>query len=259
MRRPHSMQPGDFGHSADPSRSSVRLHAAGDASNSGNNNSGGNGGGTFAVPSPSALGMSGTVTDHARYPSVSNESVQSDGRRNQGILGPSAGASVGESSSGSGTSGNAQFPFAEGSNLGSRGHYDDPGSLALTQQPHDLYSTGIDLSFDTSTHSSFAPGVLPAGASSHMGNAVSDLDLASSGMLQFPELPASLLDQGPEYEYVSESNSSGTDDIRELTFPFPSISLFTRKPTYSTLCKITTARVKKRQLASLAWIITILP
>jgi hypothetical protein len=33
--------------------------------------------------------------------------------------------------------------------------------------------------------------------------AISDIDFTSMGLLQFPELPASLLDQAPEYEYVS--------------------------------------------------------
>lgn len=112
-----------------------------------------------------------------------------------------------------------------------RGIFEDPAVLALAAQPFDPRTDfGLDLSnnealaaLDPSKHpstpalpssSATASSAIPANprnpvssatqASSLAGRALSDLDLTSAaGILQFPELPSSLLDQAPEYEYVS--------------------------------------------------------
>jgi len=84
----------------------------------------------------------------------------------------------------------------EGSSSTSMGLLDDPAVLALVGQSSHMESTDFELNLAAQALSSQvvedAPGPF------------SDLDLTSAGTFQFPELPASLLDQAPEYEYVSD-------------------------------------------------------
>jgi hypothetical protein len=74
------------------------------------------------------------------------------------------------------------------------GQMEDPAVMALVGQPSQLEASyGLDVAAAQGISSQLddAPGHL------------SDLDLSSAATFQFPELPASLLDQAPEYEYVS--------------------------------------------------------
>lgn len=88
----------------------------------------------------------------------------------------------------------------EESHHSSVGLMSDPAVLALVGQSSQLnqadYGLDIAAAQAMSSQSHLAED---AAAPGHL----SDLDLSSAATFQFPELPASLLDQAPEYEYVS--------------------------------------------------------
>jgi hypothetical protein len=83
----------------------------------------------------------------------------------------------------------------DGGPSSSMGLLEDPNVLALIGQSSNMDSTDFELSF--------AAQSLSSQSADGTAGQFSDLNHTSAGTFQFPELPASLLDQAPEYEYVS--------------------------------------------------------
>jgi hypothetical protein len=103
------------------------------------------------------------------------------------------------------------------------GLMEDPAVLALVGQSSQLEQSeyGLDIATAQAVSSNLiedAPGHL------------SDLDLSSAATFQFPELPASLLDQAPEYEYVSTRRSLSRDAFNSMLIALVSSSRFILKP-----------------------------
>lgn len=81
----------------------------------------------------------------------------------------------------------------------STGLFEDPAVLALIsgQQSTQLES---DYELNMAAQASLSAQL---SEENNIPGQFSDIDLTSAATFQFPELPASLLDQAPEYEYVS--------------------------------------------------------
>lgn len=89
----------------------------------------------------------------------------------------------------------------KGESSSSTGLFEDPAVLALISEQQ---STQLEQDYELNMA---ARATLSAQLSEdNISGQHSDADLTSAATFQFPELPASLLDQAPEYEYVSETN-----------------------------------------------------
>lgn len=95
------------------------------------------------------------------------------------------------------------------------GGYEDEAALLADSSSAPPGASGFETDFELDLAASHLNATLAGGGASgaavpdttfreaaEMQDAPSDADLATAGSFQFPELPASLLDQGPEYEYV---------------------------------------------------------
>lgn len=136
-------------------------------------------------------------------------------------------------------------------------------STSYPRSPSTFLASNV-LTSNPSTHPNPSPvhHSDPSSSSANIAGstAISDIDFTSMGLLQFPELPASLLDQAPEYEYVSNS-ILGVKDIyifldTNSDFIATSCSQSIRKQTSLMLCKITQEQVTKKQHVSLVLTIT---
>lgn len=131
----------------------------------------------------------------------------------------------------------------------SMGLVDDPAVMALVGQ-----TSQLEAGFDLNIAAAQAMSQFPEDVSGQL----SDADLSSAATFQFPELPASLLDQAPEYEYVSSKKGLITNDS-ESDLSSPSFfSLFTRRQMSLMPCKSMDEQATMKLVESLDWISMIL-
>ncbi|UZJ56583.1 hypothetical protein CBS101457_005903 [Exobasidium rhododendri] len=93
----------------------------------------------------------------------------------------------------------------EGGPSSSMNLLDDPSVLALVGQSSNMESTDFDLNL--------ASQALSSQFVDSASGQYSDLNLTSAGTFQFPEFPASLLDQAPEYEYSVHTQANVFDAV----------------------------------------------